>query len=119
MITAGGRFHTDSGLVGSLYAFSRSKFVAGGVPNPEGILGKNVKADMNNVMLVLGKIGWRAALPHDIALETGLKLFLPLSPFSAPHFRYNEVGATTTATGEIYGGDLLSRMVTAYLQGSF
>jgi iron complex outermembrane receptor protein len=119
LITLGACFNTDFGLVGSLYAFSRSKFEAGGVPNPEGLLGKSIKAQMNNVLLVLGKIGWRVTLPHGVALETGLKLFLPVSPFESPWFRYNEVGGTRTPKGEIYGGDLLRRMVTAYLQGSF
>jgi hypothetical protein len=119
LITLGARFNTDFGLVGSLYAFSRSKFEAGGVPNPAGLLEKSKQAQMNNVLLVLGKIGWRITLPHGVAIETGLKLFLPVSPFESPYFRYNEVGGTRTPTGEIYGGDLLRRMVTAYLQGSF
>jgi hypothetical protein len=71
------------------------------------------------VLLVLGKIGWKVSLPHGLALETGLKLFLPVSPFESPWFRYNEVGGYTTPMGVLYGGDLLRRMVTAYLQGSF
>jgi outer membrane receptor protein involved in Fe transport len=119
LITLGARFNTDSGLIGSLYAFSRSKFIAGGVPNPGGLLEKSLKSEMHNVILFLGKIGWRVGLPRGIALETGLKLFLPFSPFASPYFRYNEVGGVMTSTGRLYGGDLLSQMVTAYLQGSF
>jgi iron complex outermembrane receptor protein len=119
LLTLGARFNTDSGLVGSLYAFSRSEFTAGGVPNPAGLLEKNERARMNNVLLVLGKIGWRVKLQKLVALETGLKLFLPVSPFESPYFRYNEVGGVTTPMGVLYGGDLLRRMVTAYLQGSF
>jgi hypothetical protein len=119
LLTLGVRFNTDSGLVGSLYAFSRSKFEAGGVPNPAGLLEKGRHAQMNIAVLVLGKLGWRVGLPHGVKLETGLKLFLPVSPFESPYFRYNEVGGTRTPMGELYGGDLLRRMVTAYLQGSF
>ena len=119
LITLGARFKTDSGLVGSLYAFSRSEFTAGGVPNPAGMLEKSKQADMNNVLLVLGKIGWRVSPQPGLTIETGLKLFLPVSPFESPWFRYNEVGGFTTPMGVLYGGDLLRRMVTAYLQGSF
>ena len=119
LITLGARFKTDSGLVGSLYAFSRSKFTAGGVPNPAGMLEKSKQASMNNILLVLGKIGWRVGLQPGLTIETGLKLFLPVSPFEEPWFRYNEVGGFTTPMGVLYGGDLLRRMVTAYLQGSF
>jgi hypothetical protein len=119
LITLGARYITDLGLFGSLYAFSRSEFVAGGVPNPAGLLEKSLVSNMDNVLLLLGKVGWRVGLPRGIALETGLKLFLPVSPFNTPYFRYNEVGGVTTSTGDLYGGDLLCRMVTAYLQGSF
>jgi iron complex outermembrane receptor protein len=119
LITLGARFNTDSGLVGSFYAFSRSKFTAGGVPNPAGPLVKPLTANMDNVLLILGKFGWRVRLPRGIALETGLKLFLPVSPFTPPYFSYNEVGGVTTSTGQLVGGDLLSRMVSVYLQGSF
>jgi hypothetical protein len=49
----------------------------------------------------------------------GLKLFLPISPFQAPHFRYSEAGHITTPTGDHFGSDILRRMVTAYLRGSF
>ena len=108
LLILGARFHTDAGLVGSLYMFTRSEFKAG-VGNPEGLLEKNIKTRMDNVMLVLGKIGWRVDVSGVAEFEAGLKLFLPVSPFSSPHFQYNEMG----------GGDLLRRMVTAYLQGSF
>ncbi len=119
LITLGARFKTDSGLVGSLYAFSRSEFRAGGVPNPAGMLEKSKQDHLNNVLLVLGKIGWRVGLQPGLTIETGLKLFLPVSPFESPYFRYNEVGGYRTPMGELYGGDLLRRMVTVYLQGSF
>ena len=49
-----------------------------------------------------------------------MKLFLPISPFSAPHFRYYEKGGgIDLKTGKAYGGMLLARMVTAYLRGSY
>jgi iron complex outermembrane receptor protein len=119
LMTLGARFGTDSGLVGSLYMFSRSKFKAGGVPNPEGLLVSTLRDPQDNVLLVLGRIGWRVVLTRSLKLEAGLKLFLPVSPFSSPHFRYNEAGGFTNLQGELFGGDLLSRMLTGYLQGSF
>jgi iron complex outermembrane receptor protein len=118
LLTLGARFRTDSGLVGSLYIFTRSEFRAG-LGNPEGLLEKSIKTHMDNVMLVLGKIGWRVDVSGVAEFEAGLKLFLPVSPFSSPYFRYNEMGGTVTETGEMFGGDLLRRMVTGYLQGSF
>jgi hypothetical protein len=98
--------------------FTRSEFKAG-VGNPEGLLEKSIKTRMDNVMLVLGKIGWKVDVSGVAEFEAGLKLFLPVSPFSSPHFQYNEMGGTITDTGKLFGGDLLRRMVTAYLQGSF
>jgi iron complex outermembrane receptor protein len=119
MLILGARFRTDSGLVGSLYAFTRSEFTAGGIPHPDGMLAGNTADHIDQIVLVLGKIGWRVSLAHDLQIEAGLKLFLPISPFSAPHFRYSEIGTFTNARGEQIGGDVLSRMVTGYLQGSF
>jgi iron complex outermembrane receptor protein len=118
LITLGGRFTTDSGLVGSLYAFSRSEFWDMNVENPAGLLEDPLRQHLDNVVLVLGKIGWRFALPERFQAEVGVKLFLPISPFSAPHFRYFEVGGGETPTGVKYGGAQLARMVLIYLQGS-
>jgi hypothetical protein len=89
------------------------------VPNPEGLLASTLRDPQDNVVLVLGRIGWRVALAKNLKLEAGLKLFLPVSPFSSPHFRYNEAGGYMSPQGELFGGDLLSRMLTGYLQGSF
>ncbi len=114
----GARFRADMGLVGSLYIFTRSEFRTG-VGNPEGLLERSIKTHMDNVMLVLGKIGWRANLSNLVEIEAGVKLFLPVSPFSSPYFQYNEMGGVISKNGEMFGGDLLRRMVTAYLQGSF
>ena len=117
-LVAGVRFRTDSGLVGSLYAFTHSEFLEK-VPTPGGILDKGVYIHMENLALVLGKIGWQFKTVHDLQFEAGLKLFLPISPFKAPHFRYNEAGGVLTETGEPFSGDILCRMMSAYLQGSF
>jgi hypothetical protein len=69
-------------------------------------------------MLILGKLAWRWQIPAGVELETGVKLFLPvaLSDFS---IGYNEVAGGVSVTGKLYGGEVLPRMVTAYLQGSF
>jgi iron complex outermembrane receptor protein len=117
-LIAGVRFRTDSGLVGSLYAFAHSEFTEK-VASPSGLLEEGVNIHMANFALVLGKIGWQFRTAHDLQLEAGLKLFLPVSPDEAPYFRYNEAGGILTETGEPFTGDILRRMVSAYLQGSF
>ena len=119
MMIFGGRYKSDSGLLFSLYAFTRSELRAGGIPHPGGLLEGNIDEDISHVVLLLGKIGWRSHWTHDLKIEFGLKLFMPISPFQAPHFRYSESGHWVTPTGQHVGGDLLRRMVTAYLQGSF
>jgi hypothetical protein len=119
LIALGGRFRTESGLVGSLYMFSRSEFWDRYVPNPAGLLEPYYNQHMDNVFLFLGYLGWKWRHEGGPELEMGLKLFLPFSPFSAPYFRYHEKGGVLLATGENYGGDELSRMITGYLRGSF
>jgi hypothetical protein len=105
--------------VGSLYLFTRSEFWQRDLENPAGLLEPGLEQHMEDVFLVLGKLGWRWAIKEGIELEAGLKLFLPVSPFSAPHFQYREKGGFLLASGENYGGDMLHRMLSGYLQGSF
>ena len=118
LITLGGRFRTDWGLLGSLYLFTRSDFRAN-IPSPAGLMEPAVWIRSDNVLLVLGKLGWKWTSADGLGMEAGAKLFMPVSPFSAPHFRYYEKLGGVTAEGTPYGGDLLRRMVTVYLQGSF
>ncbi|HUU03037.1 MAG TPA: TonB-dependent receptor [Myxococcota bacterium] len=119
LFTLGGRFGSEVGLIGSLYLFSRSEFLAEMVENPEGPLSPYQNMHLDNVFLILGKLGWKWQPTERVELEAGTKLFLPVSPFSAPYFRYYEDGGGVSSSGEKYGGEQLSRMVTAYLQGSF
>jgi len=118
MLTLGGRFQTDSGLVGSLYAFSRSEFWDCYVENPAGLLEDPLQQHLDHVVLVLGRIGWRFTLGERVQAEVGVKLFLPVSPFSAPYFRYYDIGGGETPTGIKYGGSQLARMALVYLNGS-
>jgi hypothetical protein len=71
------------------------------------------------VVLLLGRIGWRFSAGERFQAEVGVKLFLPISPFSAPYFRYYEVGGGETPAGVKYGGVQLARMALVYLNGSF
>ena len=118
LITLGARFRTSFGLLGSLYFFSRSRFTDISVPNPAGLMEDILRMRLDDSLLLLGKLAWRWEIPAGVALETGVKLFLPLdlSDFS---IGYNEVGGGISPTGKVYGGEDLARMVTAYLQGSF
>jgi iron complex outermembrane receptor protein len=119
LLVLGGRFKTDSGLVGSLYAFSRSEFTDRAVENPGGFFEPLLTMHMQSVVLLLGRLGWRLRLGELADCEVGVKLFLPVSPFESPHFRYREKSGHPTQTGISYGGTVLARMVTGYLQGSF
>ncbi len=120
LFTLGGRFRTDSGLVGSLYMFSRSEFWQEGIENPEGLLAPSLKMHMPNVILFLGKLGYRWETPKGLDLEIGAKLFLPFSPFSGDDlFSYYEDGGGISPQGVLYGGEALRRILTGYLQGSF
>ena len=118
-IMLGGRFRTDWGLLGSLYAFSRSGFLDWGINNPEGLLEPLLRIEHQPVALVLARLGWAGKLASGREIELGARLFLPVSPFREPHFNYFERGGGFTAFGEHYGGDLLGRMLTLYLRGEF
>jgi hypothetical protein len=118
-ITLGGRFLPESGLVASLYLHSRSDFYDRDVQNPAGLLQPLLSRHMDTAVLLLARLGWRRRFCDRFALEAGVRLFLPLSPFSAPHFRYRDEGGGITLGGRPYGGEELCRVVTGYLQGSF
>ncbi|MFC1654909.1 TonB-dependent receptor plug domain-containing protein [Myxococcota bacterium] len=119
MITLGGRFQTESGLVGSLYAHARSESWYYWVPNPEGLLAPLLPHHFENNLILIGRLGWRTDFSRQLQIETGVKLFLPVSPFRSPHFRFREMGGGVTRTGKTYGSDELRQTVTAYLQASF
>jgi len=119
LITVGGRFRTESGLVGSLYMFSRSEFWEEGVENPEGLLAPAGRVHMDNVILFLGKLGYRWMTREGLDFEIGAKLFLPFSPFSGEIFSYYEDAGGMSPQGVQYGGEPLRRILTGYVQGSF
>jgi hypothetical protein len=119
LIVLGGRFRTAFGLLGSLYAFTRSEFWDLNVDNPSGILEPLLHQHMDNVILLIGKLGRRFELGEDTRMEIGLRLFLPISPFSPPYFRYYESGGGIAQSGRKYGAEQLGRVLTGYLEGSF
>jgi len=119
LVTVGGRFRSSSGLVGSLYMFSRSNFTDNSVENPEGLLAPKLTEHVDNVFLFMGKLGYEWITPQGLEFEIGAKLFLPFSPFSGNLFRYYDDPGGITADGRYYGGQQLRRVVTGYLQGSF
>ena len=119
LIAVGGRFQTDAGLVGSLYLHSRSEFKDRWVENPEGLMAPMLVQHMDTMFLVFGRLGWKFKTKNGIYIETGLKLFLPVSPSRDPHFRVREKGGSITPLGQNLGGEELIRVVTAYLEGSF
>jgi hypothetical protein len=118
LLTLGGRFRTDWGLLGSVYAFSRSEFLDKSVENPAGLLEPVLEKHLDNVLLLLARIGWKIPVSAGLEMEAGVKLFLPVS-FSSPYFRYREEGGGVTPGGVQYGGEELRRVVSGYLEGSF
>jgi outer membrane receptor protein involved in Fe transport len=119
LIVLGGRFRSPVGILGSLYLFSRSEFWDRFMTSPSGWFEPRLQIHLDDVLLVLGKIGWQWQPAPGVDLEAGIKLFLPVSPFSGSLFRYRERGGVLTSSGGNYGGDNLCRVVTGYLQGSF
>ena len=119
LVTLGGRFRSGSGLMGSLYVFSRSEFSDTGVENPEGLLAPKLTEHCDNVFLFMGKLGYEWITTEGLEFEVGAKLFLPFSPFSGNLFQYYEDLGGISADGRYYGGQQLRRVVTGYLQGSF
>jgi outer membrane receptor for ferrienterochelin and colicin len=117
LITLGARFQAPSGLLGSLYFFSRSGFWDMAVPNPAGLMEDILKKRLENSVLLLGKLAWRWRTPEGVELEAGVKLFLPVL-LSDLSFGYYEVGGGISPGGKRYGGEELHRVVTGYLQGS-
>jgi hypothetical protein len=119
LIALGGRFKTSFGLLGSLYAFSRSEYRDHHVQDAEGLLMLPNIRHMDNALIVTSKIGWTVTLSQGIDFEAGVKLFLPVSPFSGSLFRYRELAGGVDREGRHFGGEQLSRLVTGYLQGTF
>jgi hypothetical protein len=119
LFAVGGRFHTDWGLVGSLYAFTRSEFWDRYVPNPKGLFEDFETDHLETSVLFLARLGWRWSPAEVLELEVGLKMFFPFAPWTDSLWRYRELGGGITATGENFGGDLLRRVVIGYLEGSF
>jgi iron complex outermembrane receptor protein len=119
LITLGGRYRADWGLVSSLYAFCRSEFWDRAVQNPGGLLEPLLKEHLDNALLLVGRLGWRWKPSDFMALEVGARIYLPVSPFSSPHFRYREFGGGLATNGNYYGGHELRRIFVGYLEGSF
>jgi outer membrane receptor protein involved in Fe transport len=119
LVTLGGRFRTLSGLVGSLYLFSRSELTEINVENPEGLFAPLLTKHVDHVFLIMGKLGYRWPTSEGLEMEVGAKLFLPVSPFSGSFFRYYEDPGGMTYDGRLYGGEELRRMLVGYVKGSF
>jgi iron complex outermembrane receptor protein len=118
-ITLGGRFRTELGLLGSLFVFTRSEFRDMRVVNPAGLLEDPLQIHVDEAMLLLGKLGWSWSPMEGVQMEGGIKIFQPISPYTAPHSRVRDKGGGVTPDGRHYGAILLGRIVSAYLQGSF
>ena len=123
LFTLGGRFHTDMGLLGSLYVFTRSEFWDRLVENPEGGAGlaPQVAVHSPNLALLLARLGYGWTIRPSVRLELGVTLFLPLAPLDDPQIGYYERlgGVTDTDPPLRYGGHRLPRIGKLYLQGSF
>jgi iron complex outermembrane receptor protein len=118
LFTLGGRFRAPFGLLGSLYAFFRSGFMDYAVDNPRGLLEPYLTQRLPNSVLLLGRLGYRLRVFDALDLETGIKLFLPIS-FEAPHFQVYERAGGVTGEGRGYGGEPLGRVLSVYLEGVY
>jgi outer membrane receptor protein involved in Fe transport len=118
-LTLGGRFRTEMGLLGSLFVFTRSEYLDKSVASPNGLLEPPMQMHVDHGMLLLGKLGWSWSPKQDVQLEGGVKIFQPVSLYDSPYFLARDEGGGITPDGRFYGAELLGRIVSAYLQGSF
>lgn len=121
LLFAGGRFRMESGFLGSLYLFSRSKFSSRGSESgtPGSLLDVKTRVYYPSQGLLIGKLGWRWLSGAGIEMEAGTKVFLPVAPWGKNLFKIREVAGGVQDNGMPWGGEELERMVTFYLQGSF
>ncbi|HOX42007.1 MAG TPA: TonB-dependent receptor [Myxococcota bacterium] len=118
LFTLGGRFHTTYGLLGSLYAFFRSEFRDEAVDNPAGLLAPYLVRQNPSSVMLLGRLGYRLRAWDAVDLETGLRIFLPIS-FEAPYWVVYERAGGVTPEGRGYGGEPLGRVLSVYLEGAY
>jgi len=118
-LTLGGRFRTEMGLLGSLFVFTRSEFNDISVASPNGLLEPPLQMHVDEGMLLLGKLGWSWSTKPGMQLEGGVKIFQPVALGGSPHLQARDEGGGITPDGRFYGAQLLGRIVSAYLQGSF
>ena len=88
MITLGGRFISDMGLLGSCYLHSTSEHTDLTVESPGGILEPRLSVHLPTVVLLLARLGFRWKT-GNVQMESGVKLFLPISgsPSDSPSRR--------------------------------
>ncbi len=118
LITIGGRFRANWGLVASCYLHTRSEFTDRSVDNPEGLMSGYLTYHNPDVMLVIARLGHRFSIGQYLQFEVGLRLFLPVSPFQEPYFRYYE-RAGGISDGRAFGGEYLRRVISGYVSGTF
>ncbi len=117
--TLGGRYRSPTGLLGSAYAFLRSGFDDDAVQNPAGLIEPLLEKHRPPQLNVLARIGWAVNMYDDYAFEIGTRIFFPVELGAHPEFLTRDAGGGVTADGSPYGGQLLGRVVSFYLQGSF
>jgi len=64
----GGRFQVESGLLGSLFVFTRSEFTDDEVSNPEGFGAPILTQHMDHTVTILGHIGYKHRLENGFLI---------------------------------------------------
>jgi len=113
MLTLGGRYLGDDGLLGSLYLFTRSEFWDRAVENPEGLFSPLLEVHMDDLLLLVARLGQRFTTDAGLEMEIGCKLFWPFALGGGP---VREKGGVITGSGKSWGGFELGRVLAAYLQ---
>ena len=117
-LNLGGGYDSGSGLFAdlALHYVSTYETALTDAMNP---LDERVAYSLGKTLLLLGRLGWRLELNPGQTAEIGLTV---RSPLGAPFREYAgfPIGAFTQAvTAFDYGGEMLVRVVSAYLRGSF
>jgi iron complex outermembrane receptor protein len=87
--------------------------------NPENILNQRQPVELGNALLLVGRLGYRIVLDQERVLECGLTIRAPLSrPFR--EFPGGPMPPMPTrGSNADWGGEVLNRLVSLHLRGSF
>jgi hypothetical protein len=115
----GGQYDGGDGLVASLalhYVSSYHTFN----PDPESMVTPELQyATMGEAFLLLGRVGYRLVAKSDQSFEAGLTVRAPLGGSMYEHAGSVLVPYVATGSEADFAGEVLMRLISGYIRGSF